>query len=309
MFVREATFDDHEGIMAVRRTCGLTQRDRPSWEHYWTGNPHWTPGSPIGWVIESRKGRILGTFSTIPVAYQLSGRRLIAGVGNSYAVLPEGRKRSLQVVTQFCHQNRVDLLLSSTPAAMVSELLQKLFGALRAPYPQDTGIFSWITDYGRFAGAVLRRKAGCLAGSLGCLAGPVLWTSDLVQHRHRPGRWPGEVERLEEFDERFDAFWAELAARRPQLIAVRDRATLQWHFCAARTPGRQILALHDGGRMAGYAVLIRKDYPSIGLKRLRICDLETLEDNRSHVEALVSAAIAVARPAGACVVDCMGHDA
>ncbi len=309
MIVREATFDDYEGIMSVRRDCRLTVRDRASWEHHWTGNPHWPPNTTIGWIIESLDGRILGTFVSIPVAYELAGRRLIAGVGNSYAVLPEGRKRSLQLVTEFCNQPHVDLLLSSTPAPMVAELLQKLFGALRAPYPANTGVLSWITDYRGFASAMLRRKGVRAASGLGFLAGPVLWTSDALRRRGPSGRCQLEVQRLDKFDERFDAFWSRLADRQDRLLAVRDRATLAWHFSAAYTPSREILGLHQGDELIGYAVLIRKDQEAIGLKRLRICDLQTLEDNPSHVESLVSAAIARARQAGIHMVEIMGHDA
>lgn len=308
MIVREATFDDYDGIMSVRRGCGLTERDRPSWEHHWTGNPHWAPETPIGWVIEDPDARILGTFVSIPVAYQLDGRRLIAGVGNSYAVLPEGRKRSLQIVTEFCNQKHVDLLLSSTPAPMVAELLQKLFGAQRAPYPNDTGILSWITDYCGFASALLRGKAGPLGGSLGCLAGPVLWTSDKLRQRGRSRDRQFEVQRLDEFDERFDTFWSRLAESQGRLLAVRDQAALAWHFPTAYTSGREILALQQADELLGYAILIRKDQESIGLKRLRICDLQTLVDNPAHVESLVSAAMATARRSGIHMVEVMGHD-
>ncbi len=308
MIVRKSTLDDFEGIMSVRRGCGLTDRDRASWEHHWTGNPHWTPKTPIGWVIEDSDGRILGTFVSIPVAYQLGDRRLIAGVGNSFAVLPEGRKRSLQLVTEFCGQTHVNLLLSSTPAAMVAELLQKLFGALRAPYPANTGVLSWVTDYRGFAGAMLRRKAGRVAGGLGCLAGPALWTSDTLRRRVHSGRCQLDVRRLDDFDDRFDAFWSRLRQRADRLLAVRDRATLAWHFCSTYRPGREILALHEGDELIGYAVLIRMDQEAIGLKRLRICDLQTLEDNPAHVEALVSSAIGTARRTGIHMVEIMGHD-
>jgi len=308
MIVREATFDDYEGIMAVRRGCGLTERDRASWEHHWTANPHWDPSAPIGWVIEDSEGRILGTFVSIPVAYQLGGQRLIAGVGNSYAVLPEARKQSLKIVTEFCNQEHVDLLLSSTPAPMVAELLQKLFGAKRAPYPADTGILNWITNYHGFAGALLRRKAGPLGGPLGYVAGPTLWTADLLRRRSLYGSCRHEVEQLDEFDDRFDTFWAKLAGTNDGLLAVRDRETLSWHFPAAYMPGRVILALVQVGELLGYAVLIRKDQESVGLKRFRICDLQTVEDDPACVESLLSAAIGTARRNGIHMVEVMGFD-
>ncbi len=309
MIVREATFDDYEGIMPVRRACGLTERERASWEHHWTGNPHWSPETPIGWVVESSEGRILGTFSNIPVAYQLGRRRLLAAVGNSYAVLPEGRKRSLQIMTAFCDQPHVDLLLSSTPAPTVAELLQKFFGALRAPYPENTGVFSWITNYRGLARAVLRRKGGRLAGGLTHFAAPALWTSDKLRRRRSPsaGRRP-DVRPLDEFDDRFDAFWARLGKRQDRLLAVRDRASLAWHFPEAYMPGRMILGLHQGDVLFGYAVLIRMDHEPTGLKRLRICDLQTLENDSEHVEALLSAAIDAARQSGVHMVEIMGHD-
>ncbi len=308
MIIREASFDDYEGVMSVRRACGLTGRDRASWEHHWTGNPAWSPGAPIGWAIEDSEGRILGTFSSIPIAYQLGGRRLLAGVGNSYAVLPEGRKRSLQIMTAFCDQPQVDLLLSSTPAPTVAELLQKFFGALRAPYPENTGVLGWITDYREFARAVLRRKGGRLAAGLTYLAAPALWTSDKLLRRRPSVGSRLDIRPLDEFDERFDTFWARLGKRQDRLLAVRDRACLAWHFPAAYMPGRMILGLQRGDELSGYAVLIRLDHESTGLKRLRICDLQTLEEKPEHVEALLSAAIAAARQTGVHLVEIMGHD-
>ena len=308
MIVREATFDDCEGIMAVRRGCGLTDRNRPYWEHHWTANPHWDPNTPIGWVIEDA-GKILGTFVSIPVAYQFGGHRLIAGVGNSYAVLPEGRKRSLQLVTEFCNQQHVDLLLSSTPASMVTELLQKLFAAQRVPYPEGTGVLTWITNYRRFVSIVLRHKAGPLAGVLGQVAGSALWTADALRRRCLSGKKRCEVRQLNDFDERFDAFWTELTHRQDRLLAVRDRVTLDWHFPAAHMPGRVILALEQENELIGYAVLIRKDQKAVGLRRFRICDLQTLDDDPAHVESLLAAAISSARRLGIHIVDIIGHDA
>lgn len=308
MIVRQATFDDHEGIMAVRRDCGLTERGRDAWEHHWTANPHWDPETPIGWVIEESGGRIVGSFASIPVAYQLGGRRLIAGVGNSYVAIPEGRKHSLQLATEFCNQKHVDLLLSSTPAPMVAELLQKLFGAQRAPYPERTGIWSWITGYRGLAGVVLQRKAGRVAGKLCGLAGPVLWSADLLRRRSRPAGRGHEVERLEEFDQRFDAFWEKLAGQSERLLAVRDRAALAWHFPSAYMPGREILAILRGDELLGYAVLIRKDQETTGLKRFRICDLQTLGGDPAQVESLLAGAISAARRSGVHIVEIMGHD-
>lgn len=112
-------------------------------------------------------------------------------------------------------------------------------------------------------------------------------------HGFRGYRSPGgvQIETVDEFDDTFDTFWEQISGRYP-ILAVRDRAYLQWRY--GQNPHGRFLVLRAWrhGAMAGY--LIAKVVESAwGERSSVIFDFLTVED-RGVALALLRQGIAAA---------------
>jgi hypothetical protein len=107
------------------------------------------------------------------------------------------------------------------------------------------------------------------------------------------------VRRLGEFDERFDSFWRKLCADPPRLRAVRTGAVLAWRFGAQLRGGRAtIVAAGQDGTLSGYAVLVRRESPELGMDLYDVADIQALRDDPAIIRDLLLAAIGIAREEG-----------
>jgi hypothetical protein len=100
------------------------------------------------------------------------------------------------------------------------------------------------------------------------------------------------VEVASSFDARFDAFWSELRRTPDRLLRVRDAASLSWTFGGSK---HWILTALKNGRLMGWMVLVAADRPKYGLRRLRVGDLQALDDHAGCVRALFGGAVQLGR--------------
>ena len=308
MRVREATFDDYEPIMAVRRRNNIGTWSPERWEHYSTDNPFRAGEAavPFTWVLEDSKGDVMGTASNIAVAYQWNGRPLLAAVASAWAVDPEHRGGSILLTDRFFRQKNVDLLLDTT---MVGESVPifDAYKAQRIPRAACDRVLTWITHYSGFVASALRHKGLSRVNGLKYVAADALWGLDVLFRRNRYGRVGAVVRELDDFDERFDLFWSRLRQSKNRLMGVRSREALAWHFKYRLLEKRaKILALENGDDLDGYLVLVRLDRDDIGLRRFQVADFQILTETPEHVEALMAAALRLARREHVHVVEVTG---
>lgn len=309
--VRPATLEDHAAIMALRARYGMEPLESDEWRHVYAGSPvldelagekrrDWAGG----WVVDSDALEVVGFLGNIALPYELAGRRLVAAAMSSWVVDVSHRAASLLLVRQFLRQEGVDLFLNTTANVESSRALEAL-RIRRVPTGAADTCLYWITDPGGFAEST-SRKRGWPLPALARVAGNLL----------RPAlaaRCPGTgatVETASGFDARFDEFWEEL--RGEQVLRLRrNRCTLEWAFELARRRGALSVLTHSdsGGRLRGYAILVRQDAPAIRLRRMRIVDLQVREGDAETLETLLAAALAHCRAASVHVLEAIGFAA
>jgi hypothetical protein len=117
------------------------------------------------------------------------------------------------------------------------------------------------------------------------------------------------VRTLDEFDERFDAFWVKLRQSPGKLRAIRTRESLAWHFhYALREKRLRIFIAERPEGMVGYLLLLRQDLPQTGWHRYRIADLQVLEHDPLLVKSLLATALDYAREQKAHLLEAVGLD-
>ena len=303
--VRETSFGDYEQIRAVQIRNGLSPRPLRKWTALWQGNPVYEQdrnGWPIGWVLESEPGRIVGCIANIPSAYLWKGRLIRVATQCDWAVDLEYRSFSLLLMQRITSQPNVDLLLTTTVGA-AAEPSHAAFQWRRVPAGRwDTAAF-WITGHrGFLRSAVAKRRlplAGLaiypIAAALWCRDGLLRFaarkTSRLRIEKLRIEKLRTEKLRIEkraEFDESFDIFWEELQRRKPDvLLAVRSAAALRWHFQGSGKAA-WIVTASSGDRLTAYATFARADNPEIGLTRLRLIDFQALENIEEALDGILA---------------------
>src|SRR5260221_9087457 len=231
--VREASFDDYDQIAAVQIRNGLSPRPQRKWTALWQGNPVYErepDGWPIGWVLESEPGRIVGCIANVPTAYLWKGRLIRVANQCDWAVDPEYRPFSLLLMQRIMNQPDVDLILTTTVGA-TAEPSFAAFKWHRVPAGRWDRAAFCITGHRGFLRSALAKMRVPLAGLAIYPMAAALSCRDWLFRfgTRRASRL--RIEKRAEFDASFDVFWEELKRRKPDvLLAVRNAAALRWHF-------------------------------------------------------------------------------
>ncbi|MGI8744124.1 MAG: hypothetical protein ACR2NN_16430 [Bryobacteraceae bacterium] len=294
MKVREASFDDYAPITALGQKYGLKARTPDEWLHLWVNNPEYRsrPGWPIGWVLENNKGELVGAICNIPLRYEFKGQTLITATGRCWVTEAEYRGYAILLLDEYFNQPNVDLFLNTTVNQHAMEAY-KSFDSPRVPKGSWDRSAFWITNYAGFAKSALaaRKSTPLLTYPL---AASLLMKDCLTHCGIRP---EVRVSVEQGFDERFDVFWSELREKKFDiLIGVRTREVLDWHF---RYPlqSRQlyILTASNRDRLIAYAIFYRKDKEEYGLKRVRLVDYQSLDDNPATLASMLACILSTCR--------------
>jgi hypothetical protein len=298
--VRPATFDDAEAIRGIHQRNGMDPMDAASWRARWEAYPFAQEfcDIPIGWVLQTEGGAVVGSLGNIHMLYEFGGRHLKASIATSWAVDTPFRGKAMQLMTAFYRQKGVDLLLNGSANPATSQVLTAL-RIPRMPIP-DYGVpFFWATRPKEFARAALVRRSTPGADVLAFPAGFALHVRDVFSRSGR-GSLSSPVRRLEEFDDRFDALWRNVIAGPPRLRAMRSRAALEWRFGEeVRGKRAAVLAVEKDGKLTGYAVLMRRPRTENEMDLYDVADLQAAGDDPQVLRDLLLGSIQLARKEGA----------
>jgi hypothetical protein len=278
---REAIFEDYARIAALQIRYGLAARSFEDWSAFWNDNPafreragHW----PMGWVLETQSGEIVGSLINLPVMYDFQGRRLCAASGCSWVVDARYRCHSLSLMLRFLKQKDVQLFISATVGPNAEPAL-KLLHFSRLPVGNWQQSAFWITNYRGFSRSALTSKSVAFAPAISYPLSAALLCRDKFKFANRITGSPIQIELCSGFDNRFDEFWEELRRQNQKvLLGVRTRETLTWHFRDALIQQNAwILTASTGSRLVAYAVFDRQDKPAFGLRRIRLVDFQAID--------------------------------
>ncbi len=296
--LREASFDDYEPIVSLGAQYGLRARSPEEWRHVWLKNPeyrrhkHW----PIGWVLENHDGQIVGSIGNVPLACEFRGQRLITAAGRSWVV--DGRYRSfaMLLLDRLFEQDNVDLFLNTTVNQHAVEAYQ-WFESPPVPRGEWNRSVFWITHYPGFAESALKVRRSRWAPLLKFPLAAALRLKDGVAGKRARSDDAVEVRVEQGFDERFDVFWDALRARnRGLLLGVRTREVLEWHFhFHLQRNHTYVLTVSNGDQLIAYSIFDRKDKDEFGLKRVRLVDYQSLDNDAASLAAMVERMLRICR--------------
>jgi hypothetical protein len=310
--LRPARFADYPQISALEARYGLESKTEEEWTHLWRCNTLYQElkaDFDIGWVVEDTSREIVASLSSIPLAYEIGGKRVIAISGRGQVAHPNHRGASLMLLNKLIHQPGADLYLNNT---MNSTALAsfKQFECPRVPSGVWDRVAFWITEPRGFCRRVLQSEKRALARLLGpplavSMAGVnrfldwTCWERPKIEH---------EIRTPDNFDEGFDEFWETLRLRKPNvLLAVRSRAVLQWHFHALKARHRLWIAtISEGARLGAYAAFERCDNQRLGITRMRLVDFQSLHNDPSVFLSLLGWALRECRRRGIHLLEITG---
>lgn len=284
--LREACFDDHSQVAALARKFGLGFEDEAAWQHLWKCNPAYRGLEgrfSIGWVLEDVEGAVRGYLGNVPLNYEIEGRKLLAAATRSWVVDSAYRGYALMLLSPFYQQANVDLFLGTSVNSQ-SGVASSLFKNVRVPVGAWDRTLFWITHARGFTDSFFTKKGWTFAKPFGSLVSLGLSFRDrMTGSGFRKTESDSALVSIQNFDQRFDAFWAELRKKKAnQLVAVRDRETLEWHFkFALSRKDAWIYTLGGGDAIAGYAVFLRQGRQQIGLSRVCLVDFQCLDETQS----------------------------
>jgi len=298
--IRESSFDDYPQISALETAYDLQPRSFDAWKHLWIKNvafhrfrDHFNRPWPIGWVLTDGD-RIVGSIGNVPLLYEFEGRTLFVAAGRSWVVDESFRGYSPFLLDLFFTQESVDLCLATSVNAQASKVYEEL-GAVRVPRGSwDQSLF-WITNYKGFASSLLRSKNVLMPELLAYPVAAAAWLKNRSSGTSSvsSASTAAAVRRVSEFGPEFDVFWDMLRKQNSHcLLAIRTREALDWHFRDALEQKRLwLFTVSRGDQLIAYAILLRQDNPSYGLKRVRLVDFQALAGEGEYLALLLQLAL------------------
>jgi hypothetical protein len=296
--IRPASFEDAPAIRLLNQRNGMGDLDTVAWREGWEKYPFAAEfrDVPIGWVLETDQGEVVGNLDNVHLLYEIDGRRIKGAVAGGWVVDPAFRGKSLQLLTAFLRQKSIDLCLVDSAAPATAQILTAMKIA-RIPLPDYGTPCFWAVRPRGFARAALSRRSISGAAFLAWPAGLAVHARDIFRRSGR-GRVMSKVRRIREFDDRFDDLWHSISTASTRLRAIRTKAVLEWRFRSELAAGRAaiVVAEHEG-KPTGYAVLVRRG--GYGMDLYDVAELQCVGDDASVMKDLLLGSIGIAREDGA----------
>lgn len=305
--IREARFQDYAAIAALEASKGQHVKPAEEWRRLWTGNPCYEqigPRWPIGWVLEEGE-HLVGCLTNIPLSYMLRGRKLLVAASRGWTVEEKYRASAKGMMSEFCHQENVDLFLMNTLNGEAANDFSAL-GSHRVPVGDWESAAFTVTGYRGFAESALRGKRLPFPAVLGYPAGLLLALKDRVTAKGIPVS-NIDVVLNRDFDQRFDTFWEVLNNRSDALLAARSREVLKWHFGPhIENKSLWVITAARNGNLDAYAIFQRCDEPKYGLKRMRMVDFQACDWHDQYCAAFLRRAFDECKKQGIHVLEQVG---
>jgi hypothetical protein len=283
--------NDYTDIRRLGIAHGLDVPPYEDWSALWLDNPVRTRGGkeyPIGWVLQTDAGEIVGCMGTVHSPYTFRGERLIAAVARAWFVPVDYRGYGLELMEAYLDQPGVDLVLNNAVSNAAHDAFRQF--CRRVPLGEWDTISYWVTGFDGYA----QRALSC----------GIELDSELVACQPLPeSRGSFAVQFVDRFDPRFDAFWNELVRENPhKLLAERSADALAWHFAAPMRERRLwILTASRNGKLLAYCTFTRQDHgfrlPALphndtqGIRGMRLVDYQSIDTEVDFLSAFLHAAL------------------
>jgi len=260
--LRPMRLTDYPRIRELGLSFSLDMPQEEDWRNLWLRNPlrdRYGDDLPLGWVLETSDGELVGTMGTTWVPYTFQKTALVSAVSRAWFVKTEYRALGLSLIDEYLNQPGVDLFINT---------------AVSVPAEPSFRQFCERVPLGRW---------DCMSyWSLGFAASASERTSPI-------GNPSLSIETTDRFDSSFDDFWNEVVRHNPDvLLADRSSQTLTWHFAGpSRRKRLWILSATRNGKLRAYCTLTRQDdafqLPALphGSRRctpaMRLVDYQSLE--------------------------------
>lgn len=302
--IRPAHLNDYENIQRLALAHSSDLPAQEDWRRLWLDNPLRTRFGndfPIGWVLETQTGEMVGTMGTVRALYKFRGNELISAAGRFWFVTLPYRGFALQLMDEYFSQP-VDLFINTTVSRDAHAPFSQL--SSRIPLGEWDCMSYLVTGYRGFAQRALEKFRFPLTRSLAYPVGAALWFRDIVRKKSLPRNAASYIiETTDRFDARFDVFWDELVRQNPEkLLAERTSSALSWHFGAPMRKGRLwVFTACRNNKLHAYCTLTRQDHafrlPALphgdtqGIRAMRLVDYQCIEPEPDLLTALLSAAL------------------
>lgn len=307
--LRVIRLEDWEQIHRLEAAHFPAAQGFGDWSRLWLENPLWPRLGdrwPMGWLLEDRDGRVVGSLLNIPTLCHFQGRELINAVGRGWAVDSAYRGYALWLLDEYYNQPGADLFVNNT-INQAAEGSHRGY-ATRVPLGEWDTVPFWITGYRGFARAVLQKLGVSMPGLLGAPVAACLALRDAFRGNRLPAPTGGfSIETVSLFDARFDFFWRELLRQNPgTLLAARDMRTLAWHYAVPQRRGRLwVYTATRNGQLLAYCVFKRQDENG-SVPRMRLVDYQTLEPEADFLAGMLPLALQRCAAENLCALDVLG---
>ena len=307
--IRETTVNDAPAVFSFFLAQGKVREEENKlwlkrWRLLFELNP-WLAGAvhhPLGWVIEGEDGTIKGYAGNIILSYTYGGVVCKAACTTGVVVDPAYRRYSMSMLKGYFTQIGIDIFISST-ANKVSGTILEALKIPKFPVENYNVMYYFLINPSKIVYSFLQQRlpvffARPLALFIGITLTVWFYLQDAVfVNKDKAAKgWKIVEKSLEDLDDTYDSFWKLVVNQNDQLMFLRTRESLQWHFAGAGNwSAPTLFCYYEKDQMLGYALIDKHFEQDSGMLRFRCADLLTFGDKKEIIKRLIVTAYVYAK--------------
>jgi hypothetical protein len=313
--MRSVLFDDCVEATKFLSRLGLdlpegTEAARAHWRRLWLDNPAMQIDGPkpsYGWLLEDH-GKMVGFFGNIPLLYYYGDQPVIVAEASQWGVDKDYRSETSRLAEAYFTQSNAGVLMVTTAIKPTGRIFIR-HDAAPIPQADYDQVLYWIIDHRAFVAAAVRKKGlNKVAAKIVSIFGGLSLAALSAPKRSVPPRNLDMtvVIVIDDISVEFDDLWDYKWREKKRLLACRNADSLRWHFGSPSLKEKTKIIGYRSDKLEGYAVIMREDAPSIGLRRLKIVDLFVRDDNESVINTILARAFIEAKEQKCHVLELIG---
>tara|TARA_B100000029_G_scaffold515285_1_gene621533 strand:- start:469 stop:1566 length:1098 start_codon:yes stop_codon:yes gene_type:complete len=311
MKIREIQIEDYIQIQELHRKYNLNILDKDEWIKFWKNNPCLLNSdipAPIGWVLENEQKRIVGSLSNILKEYYYNNKKFFVACSHAWIVEDKFRLEAFALLKNFFSQKNIDVFMVTTANESTAKIWLR-HDAKKMPVSTYQNSMFFVLDLEKLICSFLKVKKIYL----GKIINKFIFYLSYVFLYKKINFWksvnqPKNVIINTIIDNEFDVFWEDYKSEfKYKFLQSRSASWIRWHIQQKIEQNKAwINTVTENKKILGYAICLERNNPKIGLKRIVIIDLVSLQDNTEVYLSLIKGCVNESKKRGYHMIEAIG---
>ena len=244
---------------------------------------------PMGWILID-KIKIVGFVGNLIKKFYINKNTLHVAASNSLVVDEKYRQYTLLLLRKFFNQKKIDFYLNTTPNSATSKIWKKL-NSHKIPMKNMDKIQLYFIDIKSVINSYFLKKEKIFLIRLN-KAVPSVYKNVFYKKINYVEDKNILIKKFNKIEKNFELFFKKYKSNTKKIILNRDKIWFNLHYKDKINKNKAwLFTAIKNKKIIGFIGCIEDNNNSIRLKRVKICDLIVLNDNKKVINSLIHKAL------------------